>query len=109
MTVGIREVAVMHKTKILGGIDVCRAAIYRSRLIHRIDGLTAVARQCKHHFAGSSWRNRTVGEASPLGVSKQHDIDRLAPYHARRRIVSEMRVVQKTEGLVESHRPSEIA
>ena len=36
-------------------------------------------------------------------------MSRLAPYHARRRIVSEMRVVLKTEGLIESHRRSEIA
>ena len=73
-----------------------------------IDRLATVARQGKHHFARRCGRDGAAREFAPLGVREQHDVDRLAPYHARSRIVGEIRIVLKTEGLVEGHRRVEV-
>src|SRR5690606_38481362 len=108
VAVGISKVTVIHKTKILNGIDICGSAICGSRLVHGVDGLATVARQGQHHFAGCRWWHWTIGKSAPLGMREKHDIDRLAPYHASSRIVSEMRVILKTDGLVERHRCVEV-
>jgi hypothetical protein len=45
MAVGVCKVAVIHEAQILGRIDVRSAAVRGSRLVHRINRLTTVARQ----------------------------------------------------------------
>ena len=62
----------------------------------------------KHHFARRCGRDGAGREGAPLGVREQHDVDRLAPHHARGRVVGEVRVVLETEGVVEGHRGLEV-
>ncbi len=70
MTVGIGEIAGVHKAVVFDGIDVENPAMRGGRVAHGIDGLAAVAGQSQHHAARPLWRHGPAREGPPFGMGE---------------------------------------
>src|SRR5690606_27900764 len=99
VSVGISDVAAIHETEVLDGIDVAGAAVGRGGGVEGIDGVAVVQGQGQRHFAGGAGRDGAGGEAVPLFVGQQHDVDGVAPDHAGSGGVGELRIVVEAQGL----------
>ena len=65
VAIWVGQSAAVHKTHVLLGVDVGRAAVGSCERVQSVDFLDAVNRQGKHHLAGRGRRDRALGEPAP--------------------------------------------
>lgn len=108
MTVQVGHVTTVHETMVLHRIDVSDATVLGGHVAQFVDFFATIAGQSQRYFAGRRWRNWATRKSSPLVLGEQHHVNRFAPDHARGRLISELRVVLKTQCLIEGLRGFEI-